>query len=119
MSNLEDAFALQLHAVGLPEPEREYQAIPERRYRWDFAFVAARLLVEIDGGVWSAKKARACPLCGNRQQGAHGTGQGIERDAEKANLAAAHGWYVMRGTPRMVEDGRLLAMVEMFLKGTR
>jgi len=37
MSHLEDTLASHIKLLGLPEPIREYVAIPGRRFRWDFA----------------------------------------------------------------------------------
>ena len=80
-SELENTFAMQLDAVGLDGYVREYQAIPGRRFRFDFAWLEQRLLVEVNGGTYT--------------QGAHSTGQGIARDYEKANLAVLQGWRVL------------------------
>ena len=52
-SELEDIFAAQLDAVGLDGYVREYQAIPGRKFRFDFAWEKERLLVEINGGTYS------------------------------------------------------------------
>ena len=49
-SALENLFAMQLDAAGLTGYVREYQAIPGRKFRFDFAFLRERLLVEINGG---------------------------------------------------------------------
>lgn len=63
--------------------EREYQFHAERRWRFDFAFVAQRVAVEIDGrGMGS-------------EAGGHHTVGGALRDAEKQNHACALGWRVL------------------------
>lgn len=80
-SPLEDTFAFQLNAAGLTGYVREYAAIPGRKFRWDFAFVSEKVLIEIQGGTYNG--------------GAHGRGTGIHRDCEKARLASQHGWYTM------------------------
>ena len=49
---LEELFALQVKLAGLPEPVREFMAIPGRRYRWDFAWPDQRVLVELNGGTY-------------------------------------------------------------------
>lgn len=49
-SDLEQLFAFQVKAAGLPEPEREYRAIKGRKFRFDFAWVERKLLVEVNGG---------------------------------------------------------------------
>ena len=72
-SDLEEVFALQLDALGLTGYLREYPAVKGRKFRWDFCWKSARLLVEINGGTFT--------------KGAHSTGTGIRRDYEKNNLA--------------------------------
>lgn len=91
MSALEETFALQIRALGLPEPVREYPAIKGRKFRFDFAWIDARLLVEINGGTFT--------------QGGHSTGTGIRRDYEKANLATLQGWRVLMFDGQAVKSG--------------
>lgn len=94
-SALEDLFAMQLDAAGLGGYVREFRAIPGRRYKWDFAFIRERLLIEVQGGVWNG--------------GAHGRPVGIERDMNKLNAATKHGWKSLQFETKMVkqldEDG--------------
>lgn len=105
MSNLEEMFAFQLRAVGLEGFVREYAAIPGRRFRFDFAFVPERVLIEVQGGTWSG--------------GAHGRGAGIQRDYEKGNLAVQHGWRVLQFDSKMVRSGEAIRMTEQILKGVK
>ena len=102
-SALEDLFAFQLDSAGLTGYVREYQAIPGRRFRFDFAWRKERLLVEINGGTYS--------------KGAHSTGTGINRDYEKGNLAVLNGWRVLSFDTKMVKSGAALEVVEKFLRG--
>lgn len=97
-SNGEAALLWQVSAARLPEPVREYRFAPPRRWRFDLAWPAHKVAVEVDGGTWVG--------------GRHSTGAGFERDAEKLNEAALLDWMVLRVTPRMVDDGRALALVE-------
>jgi very-short-patch-repair endonuclease len=101
MSELEDTFAFQLDAYGLTGYVREYQAIPGRKFRFDFAFVEARLLIEINGGTYS--------------KGAHSTGIGLHRDYEKGNLAVQHKWRVLQFDCKMVKSGEALNVTEQIL----
>jgi len=101
-SGLEETLAWQLKAAGLT-PEREYRFAPPRRYRADFAFLGARLLVEIDGGGWVG--------------GRHGRGKGMESDAEKLNLGTKLGYRWLRFTGKHVRDGSALRLIEEVLKG--
>jgi len=102
-SALEDLFAFQLDSAGLTGYVREYQAIPGRRFRFDFAWRKERLLVEINGGTYS--------------KGAHSTGTGINRDYEKGNLAVLNGWRVLSFDTKMVKSGAALEVVERLLRG--
>ena len=101
MSNsaLEAELALQIKALGLPEPIREYQAIKGRKFRFDFAWTAPnhRLLVEVQGGIW--------------QKSGHTSGRGVTRDMEKLNLAQLAGWRVMQFSRGMIESGEALDMI--------
>lgn len=97
MSELEDLLLYQIRALGLPEPVREYRAVAGRRWRWDFAWLDERLLVEVQGGVWIG--------------GAHGRGTGIRRDYEKNNAAALLGFKVLQFGTNEVQDGTAVAMI--------
>jgi very-short-patch-repair endonuclease len=104
-SALENLFAMQLDSAGLTGYVREYQAIPGRRFRFDFAWRKERLLVEINGGTYS--------------KGAHSTGTGINRDYEKGNLAVINGWRVLSFDTKMVKSGAALEVVEQILRGEK
>ncbi len=101
-SQLEAELALQIKALGLPEPIREYQAIKGRMFRFDFAWLDARLLVEVNGGTYT--------------KGAHSTGQGIARDYEKANLAVLQGWRVLTFDGKSVKDGTAVEVIRKALE---
>ena len=101
-SELEELFAFQVKATGLPEPEREAAVIPGRKFRFDFCFREARLLIEINGGTFT--------------KGAHSTGQGIARDYEKANLAVLHGWRVLTFDGKAVKSGEAVETIRKALE---
>ena len=105
MSRLEDLFAFHLRATGLPTPVRELAFASPRRWRFDFAWPAAMVAIEIDGGTWT--------------NGRHNRGGGIEGDAEKACAAAVAGWRVLRVTGCMVRDGRALEWARRALQEDR
>lgn len=86
-------LATQLESAGIPY-EREYKFHPTRKWRFDYAWPKIKLAAEIEGGSWVA--------------GRHTRGAGFEADLIKYNSAAEAGWYVLRFTTGMVEDGRAL-----------
>ena len=104
-SALENLFAFQLDSTGLTGYVREYQAIPGRRYRFDFCWVKERLAVEIQGGTYS--------------RGAHVRPLGVRRDYEKGNLAVKYGWKVLQFDADMVKSGQALEFTEKMLRGDK
>jgi very-short-patch-repair endonuclease len=105
MSGAERLLLLHLRAAGLPEPVREYRFHPSRKWRFDFAWPAAMLAVEVEGGSWIA--------------GRHVRGRGFEADCEKYNAAVLLGWRILRFTSAMVEAGTALFAVEQAFSRTR
>jgi very-short-patch-repair endonuclease len=99
-SKLEEEALRQILAAGIAEPEREYQFLEDRKFRFDFAWLRHKVALEVEGGIWI--------------NGGHSTGYGIERDMEKYNLAQINGWTVLRvssGHIRRGEVGELLKKV--------
>jgi len=97
MSALEDRFAQQLDLAGYYY-EREFRAIPGRRFRYDF-FIPPVLLIEIQGGIWQYNPS-------------HASAKGIMRDAEKVNLAMLNGYKIFLFTSDMVDSGEALKYVD-------
>ena len=102
-SDLEQLFAFQVKAAGLPEPEREVCVIPGRKFRFDFCWREARLLVEINGGTFT--------------RGGHSTGTGIRRDYTKQNLCQIAGYKLLTFDADMVKSGQALDFTEKMLRG--
>ncbi len=97
-SELEESMALQMRAVGLPEPVREYRFHPPRQWRFDFCWPDRMLALEVEGATWT--------------KGRHTRGGGFAADCIKYNTAALDGWRVLRVTGEMVESGEALGLVE-------
>jgi very-short-patch-repair endonuclease len=95
----EEEFALQCKAYGF-KPEREYEFVPGRKFRFDFAFPEPMIAFEIEGGTTTGKSR-------------HSKGEGFERDCRKYNLAAALGWRVYRFTTQMVKRGEAIDALKM------
>lgn len=102
MSAAEDSLATLIHWEKLPEPSREYR-FSERRWKFDFAWWPEKLAVEVEGGSWIG--------------GRHVRGSAFEADCIKYAEAMLAGWRVLRVTPRMIEDGRAVALIRRALNG--
>ena len=103
-SALEELFALQLRAAQLGQGlRREHAFHPTRRWRFDFAWPADKVAVEVEGGHWTG--------------GRHVRGCGFEADCEKYLEAMVLGWRVLRVTGALVKSGRALAALESMLNG--
>jgi very-short-patch-repair endonuclease len=97
VSDLERALWFMLKVHKLPLPEREYECIPDRKFRWDMAWPEHKVAVEIQGGIWS--------------KGAHSSGRGLLRDYEKLNLAQLHDWTVLFVAAEHIESGQAVEWI--------
>ncbi len=75
------------HVKG-PDLEREYRFDAKRRWRADFAHLEARVLIEIEGGIWV--------------NGRHNRAAGFNTDLEKYLAAGLAGWPVFRFGPDQI-----------------
>lgn len=101
-SGYAELLVRQCQLVKLPTPVLELRFAPPRRWRFDLAFEAERLAVEVDGGIWKG--------------GRHNRGQGYENDCVKFAEAVIRGWRVLRVTTGQVKSGVALGFVERALK---
>ena len=99
MSAVEDLLESQLLEAGITDFVREFKAIDGRKFKWDFAFLRDRLLIEVQGGVFM-------------RRGGHTSGVGVTRDCEKHNLAYLAGWGDLLVTSQMVKEGRALTWIK-------
>ncbi|MGE0133748.1 MAG: hypothetical protein AB7L91_06355 [Dehalococcoidia bacterium] len=101
----EDDLAIQLGASAVVQRlgavERHHHYVPGRRFEADIAIPSARLLIEVQGGIYTRQ--------------AHGSVSGVLRDNERLNLATLHGWAVLRFTPEEVGSGVALTTIEEYL----
>lgn len=102
-SDLEAALVKQLEWEMRPAPVPQYRAVAERRWKWDLAWPAHNLLVEVDGGQYTG---------GRHQRPGR---WGADNDAEKQSTAAALGWVTMRFTRKMIEDSRAVELICLYL----
>lgn len=98
MSKAEDLLELQIKAAKLPQAHREFRFHPVRKWRFDFAWPAYMIAVEIEGAVWSG--------------GRHTRGKGFTEDCHKYNQATHLGWRIYRFTTEMVNSGEALQTIE-------
>jgi len=80
-----------------PGAVREYRFHPVRKWRFDYAWVDARLALEVEGGAWT--------------QGRHTRGKGFLGDMTKYNTAVLLGWRILRVTPAQVDSGEAWRLV--------
>ncbi len=100
-SELEELLALQIRALGIEAPQREYPFAPPRRWRFDFAWPDIKLAAEVEGGIHS--------------RGRHVRASGFAADAEKYNHAALQWWTVLRFTSQSVRSGHAVSMIRTAL----
>ena len=89
-SELEDIMAQAIEDAGLPAPQRQYRFHVTRKWRFDFAWPAQRLAVEVDGGQFV--------------MGRHGRGGALNAESEKLEAALLLGWRVYKVPTKWVRD---------------
>lgn len=99
------AMRFQCKALGLPDPVAEFRFHETRRWRFDYAFPAEKVALEIDGGVFMDGGGR------------HTRGSGYRDDCEKLAEAAILGWRVIRCLPEQVIDGTATLWLNRAIKG--
>ena len=85
-----------LHAHKIPY-EREFKFAQHRRWRADFLITGTRILIEVEGGIFS--------------NGRHTRGTGYTKDCEKYNWAASNNWLLLRFTTGQVNSGDAVKVV--------
>ncbi|MDC5489423.1 DUF559 domain-containing protein [Acinetobacter baumannii] len=78
--------------------EQEYKFHPTRKWRADILITGTKILVEVEGGIWSG--------------GRHTRGKGYLGDMEKYNEAAAMGYKVLRFSTEQVKSGLAIQQIE-------
>jgi very-short-patch-repair endonuclease len=81
--------------------EFEHRFHPVRKWRFDAAFPAEKVAVEIDGGTFV--------------QGRHTRGVGFKNDCEKLNEAALLGWRIFRFLPAQLGSGEVYDVLKRAL----
>lgn len=78
--------------------EQEFKFHPERKWKADFHLVGKKILVEVEGGIWSG--------------GRHTRGKGYLGDMEKYNAATMMGYQVIRFSTDQVKSGHAIQQIE-------
>lgn len=94
----------RINEASMPAPETQYLwARPERMFRADFAYVAERILIEVQGGIWA------------RDPGRHNRGSGYTADLQRTNLAMRLGWRLLAFTEQMIKSGEAVETIRRAL----
>ena len=96
----EQTLSLQLKALKIAFQE-EYQFHPTRKWRSDFYITDTKLLIEVEGGIWT--------------NGRHTRGSGYLGDMEKYNEASKMGFTVLRFSTQQVKSGFAIKEIQQFL----
>ncbi len=99
---------LPLTVEGYPRPKPEALLVPGRNYRTDYAYLSARLAVELDGGI-TGRRNTATGAWEHGKRGGHVSVSGYTRDRAKDNELVCQGWAVLRFTTSQIESGEALA----------
>jgi hypothetical protein len=132
----EASLVEQLAAAGLPVPSEEYffATVIGRDWRFDYAWPAYRLALEIEGALFGGRVIKVQqgfeyrrvkgekvhvdiePDTIVRLGGGHNTGERLRRDLEKRNYAAVLGWSMLSVMPDDVRSGEAVAVVRLALQ---
>lgn len=98
----EETLALQLKALNI-KYEREFKFCESRKWKADFHILESKLLVEVEGGIWSG--------------GRHTRGKGYIADMEKYNEVSKLGYTLLRFSTEQVVSGKAVREIEQLVKG--
>ncbi|WP_313390438.1 DUF559 domain-containing protein [Acinetobacter sp.] len=96
-NEFEAKLARELKALKI-DFEQEFKFHPERKWKADFHLVGKKILVEVEGGIWSG--------------GRHTRGKGYIGDMEKYNAATMMGFQVLRFSTDQVKLGLAIQQIE-------
>ena len=101
VSKGEAALIQQLRALKI-EFVQEFRFHTARKWRADFHIKNTKLLIEVEGGIWSG--------------GRHTRGKGYIGDMEKYNAATMMGYQVLRFSTEQVTSGFAIKQIEGLVK---
>lgn len=94
----------------------EYRFHPTRKFRFDWAWPAAKVAMEIEGGIYG--RGKKCKTCGRRGVAGHTSVERLKTDMEKYTSAAILGWRLLRVTPAQFNSGEAGRLVRLALEAT-
>lgn len=98
----QDFFTLLCRSDLKLECIKELKFHPIRKWRFDYAIPAAKIAIEVEGGVWTG--------------GRHTSPKGFLNDMEKYNTATIMGWRLLRTTPEDLCSNKTLQMVRDIIR---
>ena len=96
-NEFEAKLARELKTLKI-EFEQEFEFHPKRKWRADFHLVGKKILVEVEGAIWSG--------------GRHTRSKGYIGDMEKYNAATMMGFQVIRFSTDQVKSGHAIQQIE-------
>jgi hypothetical protein len=107
----------QLSAAGVPAWEKEFRFALEqgRQYRWDWAWPAEKVALELDGGRFLGRGGAAGAMSKRAPLGYHGS---VE-DYRKRNLGNLLGWTILTYNPEQLRTGELVTELMLALEFKR
>ena len=100
-NEFEAKLARELKTLKI-EFEQEFEFHPKRKWRADFHLVGKKILVEVEGAIWSG--------------GRHTRGKGYIGDMEKYNAATMMGFQVLRFSTDQVKSGLAVRQIETMVE---
>jgi hypothetical protein len=92
-------FLLQVRVRNLDAPVQELTFHPARNWRFDFAWPAHKVALEVEGVVYAKKGT------GGQLTGRHVHASGFREDCVKYGEAFRLGWTVLRVLPEQISSG--------------
>lgn len=96
-----DLFFAMLRRANLPLPEPEVRFDEDRLWKFDYAWRAEKVALEVDGGAFAG--------------GRHTRGAGFRRDLEKLNAGVVQGWRIARVLPEQLRSKGTETMLRRLL----
>ena len=87
---------------GIPVPLAEHPFCTGRKWRFDFAWPARRVAVEVQGGIWT--------------RGRHTRGAALVKEHDKLTMAAVLGWRILYCQPEDVASTRFARQIKAALE---